>query len=65
VLRCLTTVAVERSRDMRISTEHHTMYESVSGRRIAKERALAALRRRFLCTIVYAHFREFSFHALP
>jgi hypothetical protein len=63
VLRSLRTVAVEHSRSC-ISTEHHNMYESVIGRRFAKERALAALRRRFLCTILYADFGEFPFHAL-
>jgi hypothetical protein len=39
VLRSLTTVAVEHSRFLHISTEHHNIYESVTGRRFAKERA--------------------------
>ena len=36
--RSLSTVAVEHSRS-RISTQHHNMYESVTERRFAKERA--------------------------
>jgi hypothetical protein len=38
VLRSQTSVAVEHSRS-RISTQHHNMYESVTGGRFAKERA--------------------------
>jgi hypothetical protein len=39
VLRSLTSVAVENSRSC-MSTQHHNMYESVTGGRFAKERAL-------------------------
>jgi hypothetical protein len=62
VARSLSTVAVEHPRS-RISI-HTTTYRCRSPRVDSLRIELSGFEARFLCTILYADFGEFTFHAL-